>query len=1338
MRNRSMDYKRVLSLTTIALLLFQTFVILTPNVFFETAYGQPPDVLTFKWRRSLSGSSGHACGGVVTADINSDGVDEIFYAGGGKAYCLNGTDGTSIWERSISGGTDQPQMADLNGDGILDLMVVISSSGLEVLYGQNGSTYWRKTGLGGNCANSPIVCDINFDGYPEVFFCSEDITHGENGTGRVTSLTHDGKIISQLFAWRPCAGGLSVGDTDFDGNFELYMGDRHMYYGDGNFGRGVRAFNMLPNGTLTPRWDAPDILMSSHIPMIADVNKDGIQDIIACHQLGGLAVLRSTDGSAIKKQLYLPTNDSKPFPGHYQMSICDIDYDGNLEILAADGDHPERSTPDVVIWDLVKWKEDGRMPHVCKMGPKVGDVTGDGKLDVIVASYNGLHIYTWNQTLNNFSFVTQKTGLSGTLGNAVLADVDGDGLSELLISYSGGGVYAYDTPAPIPRPKPRSGVQFFSESRLGVAEYVHPPGPQVRVFNETPWDCSQEVPLSLSQLNFELSDPNGNLVNYTVTTFPNIGSGSGTNVGNGKRTILISGLNYETTYSWEIKATDGTYWTNRTYRFTTTEPSRPVVSNETPTNGATEVSVLLPKLSFDLSDPDGNLMNYTVTTFPNIGSGSGTNVLNGRYNVSVSGLEHNIPYTWQTNVTDGTYWTNMSFSFKTEQESLPWWNSSWQNRKKIVIDHTKVNGSFSGFPVLISMTDGDLASKAQSDGGDILFTDANGVKLNHEIEFYNGSDGHLVAWADVLNLSSTENTVLYMYYGNAGAANQENVTGTWDSNFMMVQHLSETSGTHYDSTSNANDGSPSGGLNQSVTGKIDGADDFDGTDDYINVPHDNTLTGYTQAFTASVWIKMNDVSRRQAIFNKYDTAGNQKGWLIDYRGDSTIGLLVSSDGVNYDWWFGAFSPVAGNWYHIAVVWETNKLPAFYINGAQISTSNTNITSSVYNNSGTPLRIGMCTYTAGREFNGMMDEIRISNASRSAGWTKTCYNNQQNPSGFYTVGTEETQGTTATLQINPEITYVGLGGNFSVYIDALQVVDLYAWEFQLDYDPSVLDLTSTSIVSGGLKEPTQTYYSLTNETRGHLWWAVSTTYPTTTGITYASHAIFEIQFNAIATGTSDLSLHNTILSNSQGGEISHNAVNGSVAVTGPPEVDLVVNGITVLNQDCTIYANDTYIEGSPYYYPLEVTIDNVGLAAAGSFYLKLETYWIEGSQIEASEEVFVPGLTPEAGGLLLNFTDTFHPARTGHYQIIVTVDSRSEITETNEANNILTLDNVPVAIIGDVNGDHEVNVLDAVVLALAWGSSQSDPRWNIKADLNHDGTINVLDGTRVSLHWNQTS
>lgn len=497
MQNSRVNHKRVLGLAIVGLLVFQAFAILMPSSFLETVSGQPPEILAFKWRRNLSGSSGHGCGGVVTADINGDGRDEVFYAGNGRAYCLNGADGSTIWERSVSGGADQPQMADLNRDGILDLIVVVAASGLEVLYGQNGSTYWRRTGLGGECYNKPIACDINFDGYPEVFFCSTDIYHGENGTGRVTSLTHDGKIISQLFAWRPCAGGLSLGDTDFDGNFELYMTDRHMYYGDGNLGRGVRAFSILANGTLVVRWEHPEVLCSSHAAMIADVNKDGISDIIACHQLGGIAVFNASNGAVIREQLSITTNDGGRFPGHYQPTVCDIDYDGNLELLAADGDHPERSTPDAIVWDLVTWKEEGRFPHVCKMGPKVGDVTGDGQLDIIVAAYTGLHVYTWNATIGNYSFVTSKTGLSGQLGNAVLADVDGDQLSELLISSSSGAVYAYDTPASIPHPRPRSEIGHYSEARQGVAQYVHPPGPQPRVYNETPWDLSKEVPISL-------------------------------------------------------------------------------------------------------------------------------------------------------------------------------------------------------------------------------------------------------------------------------------------------------------------------------------------------------------------------------------------------------------------------------------------------------------------------------------------------------------------------------------------------------------------------------------------------------------------------------------------------------------------------------------------------------------------------------------------------------------------------------------------------------------------------------------------------------------------------
>jgi hypothetical protein len=37
--------------------------------------------------------------------------------------------------------------------------------------------------------------------------------------------------------------------------------------------------------------------------------------------------------------------------------------------------------------------------------------------------------------------------------------------------------------------------------------------------------------------------------------------------------------------------------------------------------------------------------------------------------------------------------------------------------------------------------------------------------------------------------------------------------------------------------------------------------------------------------------------------------------------------------------------------------------------------------------------------------GAIDEVRISNITRNAGWISTEYNNQSNPASFYSVGSE---------------------------------------------------------------------------------------------------------------------------------------------------------------------------------------------------------------------------------------------------------------------------------------------------------------------------------------------
>ncbi|MCS7124414.1 MAG: cohesin domain-containing protein [Candidatus Bathyarchaeota archaeon] len=315
-----------------------------------------------------------------------------------------------------------------------------------------------------------------------------------------------------------------------------------------------------------------------------------------------------------------------------------------------------------------------------------------------------------------------------------------------------------------------------------------------------------------------------------------------------------------------------------------------------------------------------------------------------------------------------------------------------------------------------------------------------------------------------------------------------------------------------------------------------------------------------------------------------------------------------------------------------------------------------------------------------------------------------------------------------------------GQESTVYINVTNVEDLYAWEFQLTYNPLILDLTSCAIVPNGLNEPTQTFYSLTDEVNGLLWWAVSTTHPTREGISYESHAIFEIRFKAVNAGTSPLTLRGTILSNSQAQPIEHTTYSGVIYVK---TLDLVVTSIKILNKHAneiwmhSIYANDTWADGAAYYYPVNVTIKNTGTLVAANFKVKLEVYY--GTSLKASAEKEV--ITLEGGASKeLTFHNLFHPTKTGDlgaYILKATVDSENTVIEDDETNNQLLKMDFMVTIMGDINRDRKVNILDGVILALAWTGKPGDPQWNTAADLNHDDEINILDGTRMGLNWGKS-
>ncbi|MDP3963362.1 MAG: DUF2341 domain-containing protein [bacterium] len=149
-------------------------------------------------------------------------------------------------------------------------------------------------------------------------------------------------------------------------------------------------------------------------------------------------------------------------------------------------------------------------------------------------------------------------------------------------------------------------------------------------------------------------------------------------------------------------------------------------------------------------------------------------------------------------------------------EAGGWYDAAWQYRQKITIDTSKVAGAATSFPVLVNRTDTALKSTdwgghmGTATGAEILFTAGDGTtKLDHETEKFASTTGELVAWVRMPFLSSTSTNELYMYYGNASQADQQNKTAVWDEFYKGVWHLTTTSGPTtitYDSTVNLNTG----------------------------------------------------------------------------------------------------------------------------------------------------------------------------------------------------------------------------------------------------------------------------------------------------------------------------------------------------------------------------------------------------------------------------------------------------------------------------------------------------------------------------------------------------
>jgi hypothetical protein len=328
------------------------------------------------------------------------------------------------------------------------------------------------------------------------------------------------------------------------------------------------------------------------------------------------------------------------------------------------------------------------------------------------------------------------------------------------------------------------------------------------------------------------------------------------------------------------------------------------------------------------------------------------------------------------------------------------WLSGWTYRRQLTIMSTYIDQPLTDFPVLVKLDSSFFDfSKAKSSGADVRFTGFDGTTLlKYEIERWDSIGGKAEVWVKIPNVATPANTGFYIYYGNSGASDDQHPTDVWDSNYALVMHLNEATGTRYDSTSNNNDGTPIGSVSKAPSGKIDGADEFPASVANMSIA-DSASLDYGDRVTFEMWINPHGVSGNnfKGGVDKNTGACYFMG-ATTAQGDGKMRLGLSGTGPI----IVSTSALSINTWTYAAAFKNGANAKIYFNGTVDASTTTS--PIVCSDNNFVLSIGTRPAYATEHLNSYLDEVRISNVQRSDAWIKATYHSENN--SLLTYGNEQ--------------------------------------------------------------------------------------------------------------------------------------------------------------------------------------------------------------------------------------------------------------------------------------------------------------------------------------------
>ena len=314
----------------------------------------------------------------MVADLDGDCTPEIIfnsysgsgYTTNGVLRAISGNDGSKVWTLSDPAyETDPgstPAIADINGDGIPEVVVPSESNTLIAVQGNDGTVLWvSEPYSGGGKSGSPSIANFDNVGDPEIAF-------GRNVFDASGILVWN--VTSGPTGANGSVGPLScVADLDGDGRPELITGGTAYTF----------------TGTVGVDFDGAELWTAAQADGycgIADFDLDGQPEVVNVRS-ANIYIYDGLTGVTLGS-LAIPGGGAGGPP-----NIADFDGDGFPDVGTAGGNSYVVAQYDIAGGMTQLWEADTKDGSSQRTGSSVFDFDGDGRSEVIYGDEWYLRIY---------------------------------------------------------------------------------------------------------------------------------------------------------------------------------------------------------------------------------------------------------------------------------------------------------------------------------------------------------------------------------------------------------------------------------------------------------------------------------------------------------------------------------------------------------------------------------------------------------------------------------------------------------------------------------------------------------------------------------------------------------------------------------------------------------------------------------------------------------------------------------------------------------------------------------------------------------------------------------